>query len=230
MATARDIVEGSLRLIGVVGQAEQTPDADAGYGLLALQDMLAVWSADDIIIPSITQDSFTLVAGTASYTYGTGGTFTGSTRPESIVEAFLRSGTEDYPLSAMTDTEYRDIPNKSNTGLPTRYWYNPSYPTGTFYFDVKPDAAYTLKVDVLRGLSQPTSLNGSISFPDQYRAALKFNLAIWLAPEYERPVSNEVALLARTTLSTLKAANWRPIQLRCDPALVGPSRSDINAG
>jgi hypothetical protein len=231
MATARDIVEGSLRLLGVVAQNQPVPDSDAGFALEALQDMLASWSGIELYIPSITTDSFTLVAGTASYTYGTGGTFAASTRPETIQGAYLRNGTDDFPpMRALTLEEYEAIPNKSVSGVPSAYWYNPAYPLGVFYLNYAPDSAYTIKIDVLRALSEPAGLSTSLSFPDQYRACLKFNLAVWLAPEYGRKVSEETAHLAKQTRGAVQARNWRPMNLRCDPTLVGAGRSNIITG
>jgi hypothetical protein len=56
------------------------------------------------------------------------------------------------------------------------------------------------------------SLTSTVTFPASYYKALKFNLAIELAPEYPGVVvSDEVKILAIESIETLEATNAVPI-------------------
>lgn len=213
MSTALDIIKGSLRLIGVTDADEAPTSSQSSAALLAMQQMIDGWSADGLLIPYISTDSFALSVGTASYTYGTGGTFN-SARPEKVLAAYIRaSGGQDYPIKLIGESEYNRIPEKGASGMPTRLYYVPEYTLGKVYLDYAPDSAYTLYLDVLKSLTQPSALSTSISFPSGYDRAIRFNLAIELANEYGKSVKPETAAIALSSKRALRNANLRVPEL-----------------
>ena len=213
MSTALDIIKGSLRLIGVVDADEAPTSSESEAALLAMQQMIESWSSDNIMIPYITNESFSLVIGTASYTVGTGGDFN-TDRPQSILDAYIRtSAGGDLGLEIIGEKEYNRINSKGYSGQPTRLYYVPEYPLGKIYLDAAPSDATDIYIDSLKPLSSPTALTTSISFPPGYDRALRFNLAVDLAPEYGTSVRQEVVFAADSALENLKTKNLRVPEL-----------------
>jgi hypothetical protein len=65
-------------------------------------------------------------------------------------------------------------------------------------------------------LAQFADLTTTVSFPPGYAEALRFNLAVRLAPEYGRPTPPEVAAIARTSKAKIKIPNIEPLRLTID--------------
>ena len=173
-------------------------------------------------MPTVVDESFTLVAGTAVYTIGSGGTFA-TTRPIRIVEAYIRdSASVDTPVDpTMSLDEWSRIADKSTRGRPARLYYATEYPLGKIHFDLPPDAAYTLRVWSWKPLSAIATLDTSVSLPGEYEKALRFSLAADLAPEFSVALDSTVlqqAVGAHVTLRTLNSGPPQPARL--DAALV----------
>lgn len=79
MATGRDLVEESLRLIGVLADGEVSSASQLTGGLRSLKRMLGIWSAQSLTIFKYDIETFPLTAGKASYTFGATGDFGSST-------------------------------------------------------------------------------------------------------------------------------------------------------
>lgn len=96
MATALDIIKGSLRSIGALGTGE-TPDADtANDAFQMLNDMLDMWSNERMMVFAIQEVIHELVANTYIYTVGAGGnigsTITGSIAGNTLTVTALSAG------------------------------------------------------------------------------------------------------------------------------------------
>lgn len=216
MATASEIIRRSLLLIGELEEDETPSSTQSADGLSALQEMMESWSAEGLMIPYITTENYTLTTGQASYTYGTGGDFNAA-RPMSIEDAYLRdSNGDDSPIQIIDRDRYNEITDKDLSGEPSDLYYVPSYATGTVYLNRAPDAAYTLYMDVLKELTTPTALTDSLSFPPGYTRAIRYNLAIEIAPEYAAPIPDAVALIARRSKNTLETRNIRVPMMESD--------------
>lgn len=78
MTQAQDLVTRALRAVGEYAAGEPIDPDDANDAFDTLNDMLEQWSNSTMMIPYKTEVIFTLVANTASYTIGQGGTVGGS--------------------------------------------------------------------------------------------------------------------------------------------------------
>lgn len=206
--TARQIVQRALRSLAVIGQGQTLDAEQENDALYALNDMLASWSAEGLMVPNTELESFTLVSGTVSYTIGTGGDFN-TTRPKQIVGGYLTDD-NDYRLKPMSRDAYNSIWSKNTRARPTQFYFRPDYPLGVVYFDYTPDAAYTVNLELVKDLGEITSLIQTISTPPEYARALSANLAIEIASEYEvvpNPATVKIADEAKATIRRLNFSN-----------------------
>lgn len=96
MTTPLDIVSGALRSIGALESGE-TPDADAANdAFVLLNDMIAEWANESMLLSYKSSIVYPLTQGTSTYTIGPGGTmgavFTGSISGTTLTVTSLTSG------------------------------------------------------------------------------------------------------------------------------------------
>lgn len=211
--TALDLIKTALRQISAIASGE-APTADEGAdALVILNDMLAMWSATGLLVPAETVASGALVVGQASYTIGATGDWTNA-RPIEITAAFIRDGTTDFHLSRATSRTWAGVPDKQ-TNAPARvFWYNPTMPDGTLYLDLPSDTTNTLYYTAIAPISSFASLSTTYALAPEQRMAIWSNLALLLAPEYEREPSQMLFATAessRRTLEARAASNRAPV-------------------
>lgn len=214
-----DIINSAYRKNGIASPS--TPQT--ANGLEALNDLLSSLSADGLIIPYTTSETFTLVVGTASYTWGSGGTIT-TTRPLRVIDAYIRdSNGVDYPVDVtMTEKEYDAIADKDASARPTRLYYNPQFTLGKIYLDYAPDAAETLYLISEKPLTEIATAATTVSLPDFYKNFLKYNLAVILAAELKNKLSVEIVQLAvesKNTVENINALNKQMNTVKMDSAI-----------
>lgn len=224
--TALDIIKSSLRLIRVLAAGE-TPSADEAQGALSILNwMLDEWSNEGLMCFRQVDTTHSTVSGTASYTIGTGATWD-TTRPIRIDRAFVRDGTIDYPLEMMPGAEYQQIREKTYSSLPRCLYYLPSVTTGSVNLWPVPDAVYTIGISRRMPFTQFLSVSADVELPPGYAQALRYALAVELAPEYGKPFV-EFLQQAIDKKAILKRTNSEPkAKSYIDPFLVGNVQSDI---
>lgn len=96
MTTPLDIISGALRAIGALESGEQPEPESANDALLMLNDMLAQWSNERMMISYVTEVIFPLVTNQYQYTIGPGGqvgaVFTGSISGFTLTVTAITSG------------------------------------------------------------------------------------------------------------------------------------------
>lgn len=223
MTTARDIIESALRKIQVLGRGQSLPARDAQNGLDALNQMIDTWSIEGGKVYTESRESFTLTSGQGSYTIGTGGDFN-TDKPYVITSAFIRVSGYDYPLQLIDSAKYADIYDKDFTNTYPEYlYYDNGYPLANINLWSVPSTASDLHIYSEKPLSNLSSLTTDLSFPKGYERALIYNLAIELAPEYEKEASASVYKIAQDSKRALVTYNTRNenYQARIDPMFDG---------
>jgi hypothetical protein len=216
--TGRDLITGSLRLIGAVAPGEGLDAAEAVDGLSALNSLIDSLSNESLLIYAVTREaSITLVAGTSGYTLGTSGDL--ANRPMSIESALLRVTNQtpalELPIKMLSQSEWASINLKGiQSDYPLYAYEDGGYPLRTVNLYPVPSAAYELVLFTKRPLTQIATIDDVISLPPGYERMLRYNLAIDLAPEYGRPVSQEVDRTASESKASLKRTNYKPNYLR----------------
>lgn len=237
MATALDLINGSLRLINVLAAGETLDTGSANDALSAFNDMVDSWNADRLTIFTTQTDDFPLVGGKQTYTMGIGGDFN-IPRPARIdaMSAMLLDNPNtpvEIPMSlySVEDWQLR-VPVKNVTGtFPLICYDDGSFPLRKLnMWPIPLSSQNTVRVYSWTALTQPAALNTTIAYPTGYARAFRYNLALELAPEYQAPVTPEVRAIAQSSLTTLKTMNSPDLELNSDlmPQPVGYNyRADL---
>lgn len=221
--TTRDLLSSSLRVIGALASGETLLANESTDALTGLNQLLDSWSTENLLIPNKAREVFPLVSSQGVYTMGTGGTFN-TTRPMRIENAELQITSSnpaiEIPIKILTKDEYARILLKTMTSTYPLYLYaEGTYPLETINLWPVPVQVNNLALYSWKPLANVSNLSTALSLPPGYERALKYNLAIDLAPEYGRPVTAEVAAIAVESKAAIKRMNSKPQYLAVDDAL-----------
>jgi hypothetical protein len=223
--TGQDLLSAAMRVAGVLAAGETAPSDEMAIAQTVANQMLESWSAERLSVFTLNRQTFSLVAGTASYTLGTGGAFN-IPRPAHIeyVSRVLNSNPLqplEQPLKLYTDEEWQGIPVKSITSsLPLGVYDDGGFPLRTLtYWPVPTDSTVQTILGVWAALTQFTDLNTDNTFPPGYIDAIKYNLAVRIAAEWPGSVTDLTIQLAKECLSRIKRTNVPIICWTIDPAM-----------
>lgn len=216
MATARDIINGALKDIGVLAAGETASASEASESLSVLNDMLDSWSNESLVINAKIREEFTLVPSDSSYTMGTGGQFN-TTRPLRIENAAIKDGTTEFEIEVINKDQYAEITDKSlASDYPTKVYPNGTAPLETIQVWPVPSAAKTLVLHSWKPLTRFTNLNTTVDLPPGYARALRANLGIELCPQFSRSASPELIAIASESKANIKRMNSKPQFMKSD--------------
>lgn len=208
--TVAELVEGALRKIGVMDAGDTVAAPTKVAGMTALNRLLSAWS-NEPATSILTTDSKALT-GPTSYSIGPTGEIV-TVRPSVVVDAYFVDGNNsDYALQPISMQDYYAIADKTTVGIPTRYAYDPQFPDAEIYLYPAPDSG-TLKVISRKPLEQYSNLTDSVTLPVEYHAALEWNLAVALAPEFGQEPSQVVVSMATATYDGLKKVLRQPVAI-----------------
>ena len=213
--TAREFLTKTFQLAGILASNEALSASEASDGLVSLNELIESWSVEGLMIPTVSQESFSLVASQASYTIGSSGNFN-TTRPINIENASVLINGTSYQLDILNSDQRAELVNQSLMGLPTKVYYDKSVPTGTLYFYPIPDQAYSLRLSSSKPIGSLASLDTGVVFQPGYARALRYSLAIDIAPEYGRELSQVVMSEAFRLKADLKRKNIEPTYMKSD--------------
>ena len=229
MPTANQMIQRAMRLTGNLAAGETLEPADAADGLDALNTMLDSWATENMFVYVLSQDTIPLTANLASYTIGPTGTFV-STRPVDIeVATYLDFSGVSYPIKTLTTAQYGSIAVKTQSGIPSAIWYNPTLPNGTLTLYPVPSQAMTLQLWSTKVLIAFPDLTTDVTLPPGYKRAIELSLAEEFAPEFLTEANRTLTLKASTARRNIKRVNLRVPILQMPGALVG-GRYNIIAG
>lgn len=227
MATVQTRITRALRLLNEIPSGEEPTDDELADGLTALNAMLDSWRNDGLMCYAWQDETLPLSNGDASYTIGPAGDLA-TTRPVSIREAYVVVDNTTYPVILRDEEWWAGIPDKTQqSDWPTDALFRPSMPTATLLVYPVPNATRTMKL-VTRVVAGPfTAVTDTVTLPPGWEAAIDFNLAIELAPEYQATPSPAVIKRAMDTIAGIKRANIQaqPVQVTTELAALFPARS-----
>lgn len=230
MATVRDVAIDALTELGVLAAGETIPADEAAAVLRAVNRMVDQMAAERLAIYTVTRNTWTITASNLTpYTVGTGGTIN-IARPVYVeavcfVDTSLPKPVEFPPLVQYTDDEWQRVSIKALTSTyPRACYYNPTFPLGTLNLWPIPTVA-TLQgiLYAPQAVTEFASLDTTVSLPPGYRRMLVKNLAMEMAPSYEKQPHPLLVQQASESKATVKRSNVRPseIQFGADVRQVG---------
>jgi hypothetical protein len=210
METAGDLINGALRLLGVLAEGE-TPSADTSQDALrAMDQMIDSWNTERLSVFSTQDQVFTWPAGQLSRTLGPSGDFVGN-RPVLLDDAtyFRDPGTGvSYGIKFINQQQYDGIAVKTVTStFPQVIFVNMTFPDIEMYIYPRPTRALEWHFISVEELTQPATLDTVLHFPPGYLRAFRYNLACELAPEFGVEPAPQVQRLAMASKRNLKRIN-----------------------
>jgi hypothetical protein len=182
-ATSRDsLIKGALRIAGALAQGE-TPTTDQySEAAEALNMLVKTLQVDGMPLWAIKESSITLTTSTATYEIGLSKTVN-IPKPLKVLNGYLHniSTSIDIPMVALTRQEYNLLGNKTASGSPVQFWYDPQNTYGVLSVFPVPD---TVKIVYQRPFEDFDASTDEPDFPQEWYETLKFMLADRLAPEY----------------------------------------------
>jgi hypothetical protein len=146
-------------------------------------------------------------------------------RPLRINSAFVRISQLDYPLAILNLENYEQIGFKTLQGpWPTALYYQPSDPVANILFWPVPTSG-EMHLFAETVLGRFNNLTQTVTLPQGYAMAIRWNLAELLLPEYGRTTDATLVQLvqknAADSRAWVKRTNMQPPSFaNFDPALV----------
>ncbi len=202
--TLLELIKGTFRDLGIIAAGEIPGDDMVQDALQYLNSLVGHWNATmGLTVYAITEESLTLTIGAASRTWGTGGNFN-TARPSTILGGYVNDGATDFPLEIIGPDRYASFSDKTSSGRPQYIYPLYTYPLATVYFYPTPDSAYTFHANSLKAFMEFASLTASLGLPREYERVLRSNLAVEIAPQYEKVPSPVIASIAASSLRALR--------------------------
>lgn len=205
--TVRDLATAALQRLMVLAAGETASAEDAEAARLRLNDLLDSYLTQRLQLFTESRTTFTITAGQASYSV--------ASRPIFLERVTwvdtTTTPTTERPLTLLTDAAWQRLPQKDLTGaLPVRAYYTPTVPNGTLTLWPVPTST-TLQgvIYAPTPVSEYTTIDDTVVLPPGYRRMLIANLAVELAPDFERPVTADLLRVARESQAAVKSANLR---------------------
>jgi len=221
--TILEIITSSLRLIGQLGPGRTAGPSETTDALFVLNRMLESWANDRLLVYAIDRNVFSLVASKTYYTIGTSGADWNLTRPLRLDNVGLMIDAQtEVPLQQLTEDEYAEVRQKALTSTqPTQVFYEATYPNGTLFVWPTPTQVRSLVLYTFAPISTFASASDTMSLPPGYADAVRYNLAVRLAPEWGKTARPDVAAMAVESLSRIKTTNSPVMEMIVDPAMAG---------
>jgi len=196
-ATRDQLLTRALRIVGAIGQGETPSSTALTEAAQALNDLLYEWNTDGMDQWNLRVYTCSpLVAGTNSYTIGTGSTFN-FPAPLKIFQAYLHDNTTGYdsPLIIIDWATYLQYSNKAQQGTPNQLVYKTPAAIGatgemqgTITLVLTPDTTTANNKSLVIYGQKPfddfDSSTNTLDFPPYWINALVWGVAAQLAYEY----------------------------------------------
>jgi len=206
--TAQDLIKSAMRIIGVVASGE-APDADelkdARQALNFI--ILQLKGPPNYVKPgqmmwTRERTDLTLTAKAVFDLKPSGGDCDIQVPVEIITATRKDTDGNETPLTPITLEQYESLSRKNSTGTPGKFYYEKRTDVGKLYLDYIPsDITDVIDIVYRQPLELLTSNTDDFDIEDFWYRALKWNLAVEIAPEYGVTPSQLVLAKAAESLS-----------------------------
>lgn len=232
MTTGTDLITLALKDIGALGIGQSVSAEDTADALATLNMMLGQWAAERLSVYHLI-DTAKQSTGAQSYTVGVGGDFN-IPRPIKINAAYARlpssgaGSAVDYRITMIDAREdYARISLKTLNSFPEYAFYDSAFPLGNLFLYPVPNSSYELHIVTMDTLPQLATAGTVINLPDPYKAMIRYNLGLYLAPSYQLEPTPSLVRLAMNAKRVVKRMNNQIPQLTMPRGLMSKSRYNI---
>lgn len=229
MATVSKLITSAFRTIGVLAAGEQPSADEMQDGLMYLRQLMASWQTESLMVPAYSRETFTLLEQ-RDYTIGPGMEFD-TIRPLQVISAYTQDPTGlQKRVHVTTRNQYDAIPIKDvSKNWPNYLYYDPN---GVIRFTSITVPGDLLVLTSLKPYDKDIDLHESDVFPPEYERAVRLGLAIELAPEYGKRITEVEVAQYRQAINGIKRINAkdRSLVMEVDSALIRTRGYDINNG
>lgn len=223
MTTAIGLITRAMRLARVIGKGEAPDDDEAADGLVALNSMMDSFSIERLNVYYIVEETLTLVAGTATYTMGSGGDLN-TTRPTRIEDScFIRYTNTDTPLELLNFEGYAAIVDKTTqSNIPCYLFVDMQNPLVSLTFWPVPSSTTAVPhIFSWKQLQQFSTLTDVLALPPGYEEMIAYNLAVrWAGPEFGQDIPPSVERMAIQSKASIKRINAPSPIMRSEAGLM----------
>jgi hypothetical protein len=230
MASAGEIINGSLRLIGALAEGEVPSAETSADALMAMNQMIDSWNTERLMIYNTIDQQFTWPSDQITQTLGPTGDFVGL-RPVALDDStYYRDASTgvSYGIKFINQQQYNGIAVKTVTSTyPQVMWINMEYPDIAMTIYPKPTRALEWHFVSVQELTQPATLATELAFPPGYLRAFRYNLAREIAAEFGIEPPRTVSQIANVSKRNLKSQN-NPGDIMSIPYAIMVSRQRFN--
>lgn len=232
MPTVREICTDILEELNVVGAGETPSATDLEFCRKRVNRWIDSLALENLALLYMPRTVEPLVAGTLTYTVGTGGDID-IARPDRIEAAGIildnsvdASEQVEIPIEVLTDQQWQNVRIKQLASpLPLAIYYDRNAAAVTGYALIYPypvpDVGTTsLVLYTLQRLSSFADLNTDLTLAPGYELFIATNALRHVASAFGKGVTGDQDAAARDARLKLKRSNVRPVQVGVDDALV----------
>lgn len=200
------IIQDAYFDAGLIGVGQTVNGEQIVMGMRKLTDLINLWQTQGLKLWLNVDTSVMLVAGTATYTLGPGGTVD-MTKPMRVVEAYYADANGvRRPLTPLAWADYVRLSTVNQSGSVNSYFVNKQATLLSVLFWPAPDTTAATGVGHFVLQTQVTNfinLTETMNFPLEWRIALRWGLADELATGQPQAIMDRCqqrALAYRTML------------------------------
>lgn len=165
---------------GLISEGD-TPNSDKlASGMNRLNDLINLWGTQGLKLWTYLDQSITLVAGTAQYVLGPGGSII-TTKPLRAIQGYyLDSSNVRRPIYPLSWDEWLRLSQTVNTGAISQYFIDKQQANLVVNFWLVPDATAatgTAHLLIPRQITNFTGLTDTMNFPQEWFMGLRWGLA-----------------------------------------------------
>lgn len=221
---AQDLITDAARTIQALASGETLNNAELNDGLISLNKLIDQWAALGLLIMQITESQINLSGANQPYLLGY--------RPAKIRSAFCDSGSLQAPVEICSPEQWSQIVDQSRSGkFATKLFCDYALNSNLFWW---PTATGVLHLFYFAALTQFPDLDSTqVTLAPGYARGLTLNLAVDLAEQYGKTVTQSLMAKAMESKSDIALANSKifgsdppPDQ----PMPQSPGKQQIQAG
>lgn len=190
------VITAALRKLAVLPSGGTPSTNQINDATDSLQALVKAFQADGMPLWKINSQTFTVVAGTNTYTVGPSLTIN-CPKPLRVIQAFYTPlGSDNVPMNVYNRYDFNELPQgNTNTGTPINFYYQPGRISGTIkLWPIPIDSTTTITFHYHSPYEDMDASSNDFDFPSEWIIALIYNLAWVMSPEFGIPPTDRQLL------------------------------------